>query len=215
MATVVVTGLACVLLLRQGRVKQSIVLGTAAAAAVIGGFLVAAALGGDAVYERYFDILETGIATSYQANRGNFLAYTMQHDLPEYPLGAGIGRWGMMILYFGRFDANPSPSLWAEIQITGWLYDGGIPLILTYSGAVLSVLLGLYRLASPAKAGALAYPALMGLCAALFLVVQSFAGPTFNSTGGMQFWLLAALVFRAAEMPGPRPAATARLLRGV
>jgi hypothetical protein len=202
MVTVLVTGLACVQLLRQGRVRQGVVLGAASAAAVVGGFLAAAAIGGDAVYERYFGILETGIAVSYQTNRGGFLEYTVRYGLTEYPLGAGAGRWGMMLVYFGHFDGNPSPPLWAELQITGWLYDGGIPLILTYLGAVGAVLLGLYRLAS--SAGPLAYPALMAFCAALFIAVQSFAGPSFNSTGGMQFWLLAALVFRAAGGRYPR-----------
>jgi hypothetical protein len=58
------------------------------------------------------------------------LKITFRKLLFEYPLGCGVGRWGMMTYYFGRFDANPNPAVFVEIQPTGWLFDGGIPLLL-------------------------------------------------------------------------------------
>ena len=45
----------------------------------------------------------------------------------------------------------------------------------------------------------MAYAALIALSVNLFTVLQASAGPTFNATGGMQFWLVAAIVFRAAD----------------
>ena len=53
--------------------------------------------------------------------------------LYEYPLGAGLGRWGMAAGYFGTAGA---PGLWAEIQITGWMIDGGVIMIVVYGGAI-------------------------------------------------------------------------------
>jgi hypothetical protein len=186
------------LLIRQGRYRYALILGAVAGGLVVGSFLLAVSLGGENVFERFFDIVETGVATSYQSNRGIFLEHTFRELVWEYPFGAGMGRWGMMIHYFGRFDGNPSPPLWAEIQITGWLYDGGIPLMITYSLAALMALFGLYRMATT-WGHTMAFPALVALCMNLFVVVQSLSGPTFNSTSGMQFWLVTALVFRAAE----------------
>jgi hypothetical protein len=206
MSVVLVLFVACLLLLRQNRTQQSITLGAIGGAIVVGGFLVAVTLGGDQVFDRYFSVLETGVVTSYSNQRGIFLEQTLKQLLGEYPFGAGIGRWGMMGHYFGRFDSNPSPPVWVEIQLTGWLVDGGIPLMVTYMGAILVVLFGLYRLTIPERGGVISYPALMALCAAAFLVVQSSAGPTFNATSGMQLWLLAALVFSADKYCRSTPA---------
>ena len=66
----------------------------------------------------------------YHSNRGHFLEDTIYNQLPEYPVGAGLARWGMMNRYFADKDDLLTPPLWVEIQWTGWLYDGGIPLIL-------------------------------------------------------------------------------------
>ena len=67
-----------------------------------------------------------------------FLSYTLQELLYEYPFGAGIGRWGMMSAYFGEPTNWQFPALWAEIQLTGWLYDGGVLLWICYAGAIVT-----------------------------------------------------------------------------
>ena len=85
-------------------------------------FSMAVQVGGEKVSSRYLDLAETGLLESYLKNRGHFLDYTFNHVLWEYPFGAGSGRWGMMNNYFGR--GSHISSLWAEIQLTGWLYDG-------------------------------------------------------------------------------------------
>ena len=119
-----------------------------AAALVVASFTWAVAVGGDSVVDRFQSLLETGVVQSYQENRGIFLTYTLQELLYEYPFGAGIGRWGMMSAYFGEPANWQFPSLWAEIQLTGWLYDGGILLWICYAAAVISATAHTYRIAS-------------------------------------------------------------------
>jgi hypothetical protein len=196
MVVVVIFAGMCVLLVRQGRYKYAVILGTVAAGLVVGSFLLAVGLGGESVFERFFGVVEEGVATSYQSNRGFFLDYTLREAAWQYPMGAGMGRWGMMTHYFGAFDNNPSPPLYVEIQITGWLFDGGIPLMITYPAAILTALYGLYRLATT-RGEAMAFPALVAICMNLFVVVMCLSGPSFNATSGLQFWLVTAVVFRA------------------
>ena len=122
--------------LRQGRVAHSAWILGSAAALVIASFTWAVAVGGESVLERFQSILDVGVVQSYQENRGIFLSYTLRELLYEYPFGAGIGRWGMMSAYFGEPTNWQFPALWAEIQLTGWLYDGGVLLWIFYAGAI-------------------------------------------------------------------------------
>ena len=81
-------------------------------------------------------LLGNGLFTTFQENRGLFLDYTFRDLLFQFPFGAGLGRWGMMQVYF------PDPSMWhappihVEIQPTGWLLDGGFPMWIFYGGAL-------------------------------------------------------------------------------
>jgi len=209
MVVVLIYAIMCVMLIRQGRYRYSLILGAIAGGLVVGSFLIAASLGGENLSQRFVSIVETGVGKSFQSSRGLFLDYALRETAWEYPLGAGIGRWGTMLHYFGVYDRNPSPPLHAEIQITGWLFDGGIPLMISYSLAIVATMWGLYRLATNPRQ-AMAFPALVAICMNLFVVVQALAGPSFNSTTGLQFWLVTALVFRAAEWRrAPRPAVPA------
>ncbi|HEX5272184.1 MAG TPA: hypothetical protein VFW33_16925 [Gemmataceae bacterium] len=196
LSVVAVFAVACLLLARQVRLRHGLFLATTASLLVVGSFLLAVTSGGAGVFQRFTGLFETGVVNSYQRSRGAFVEYTLTRAVFEYPFGAGVGRWGMMNYYFARFDANPGPPLYAEIQITGWVLDGGIPLLVAYAAAVAGALLGLYRLARGHSE--VAYPALVALCMNLIVVVQANAGLSFNSAEGMQFWLVTGLVFRAA-----------------
>ena len=46
---------------------------------------------------------------------------------PRVLIGAGLGRWGMAAGYFGTASL---PGIWAEIQVTGWVVDGGILMLI-------------------------------------------------------------------------------------
>ena len=92
--------------LRQGRVLQVgwLVLGGAAIVAM--SFMWASAIGGKTIETRFSALLGTGLFTTFQENRGLFLNYTFSDLLFRFPFGAGLGRWGMMNVYF------PDPSMW-------------------------------------------------------------------------------------------------------
>ena len=50
----------------------------------------------------------------------------------EHPLGAGLGRWGMMRIYFGDENNVDSPAIWSEVQFSSWILDGGIVLLVVF-----------------------------------------------------------------------------------
>ena len=64
----------------------------------------------------------------------------------QYPLGAGLGRWGMAAGYFGSANPN-SAAIWAEIQFTGWMIDGGVLMIALYMGAIVTATIAQWRVA--------------------------------------------------------------------
>ena len=182
--------------LRQGRVAHTAWILGSAFALVAASFVWAVAVGGESVTERFQSILDTGLVQSYQENRGLFLSYTLQELLYEYPFGAGIGRWGMMAAYFGEPNNWQYPALWAEIQVTGWLYDGGILLWICYAAAVLAATFHTYRIASEADEY-LSDLATMVLSVQVLVIGLCFTGPVFNTQMGIMFWLLSASVYGA------------------
>ena len=182
--------------LRQGRVLHTAWIVGSAAAVVIASFTWAVAVGGESVVERFQSMLDVGVVQSYQENRGIFLSYTLQELLYQYPFGAGLGRWGMMSVYFGEPENWRFPQLWAEIQITGWLYDAGILLWITYAGAVVTTTFHTYRLAS-SHDPRLSDLASMVLTTQVLVVGLCFTGLVFNTQMGIVFWLLSASVYGA------------------
>jgi hypothetical protein len=182
--------------LRQGRVAHSVWVVGSAAALIIASFTWAVAVGGDSVVNRFQSMLDVGVVQSYQENRGMFLSYTLQELVYEYPFGAGLGRWGMMSAYFGDPTNWQFPALWAEIQLTGWLYDGGVLLWTCYAGAVATAALYTYRIASSAETH-LTDLATMVLSVQVLVIGLCFTGPVFNTQMGIVFWLLSASVYGA------------------
>jgi hypothetical protein len=182
--------------LRQGRALQGSWRVSLAAALVIGSFVWAVTLGGDAVAERFEGILDSGVVDTYQENRGFFLEYTIRELVFEYPFGAGLGRWGMMSLYFGEPGNWQFPSLHAEIQLTGWLYDGGILMWVLYGMAIVMALRNTYRIAI-IREHPLHEFAVMALSVQVLIVGLCFTGPAFNTQLGILFWLMTATVFAA------------------
>lgn len=193
----------CALLLWQRRAFQALILSGLTALLLTTTFAWAVSLGGDSVRTRYLGLLEDGAVGSYQKNRGLFLEYTFNDLLAEYPLGAGVGRWGMMNYYFGRQDRALYPPLHVEIQVTGWLLDGGVPLWILYGGAIVLSLVAALRLALDRRDLGLAYAAAIVFCLCMLVLTQSFSGPSFNTQMGIHFWLLLAALHGAAA--GMRP----------
>lgn len=164
-------------------------------------FLWASSLGGEAVDSRFLDLRGQGALTVYQQERGNFIAYTVGDLLDQYPLGAGLGRWGMMNAYFGDPSAYEAEPIHAEIQLTGWLLDGGLLMWFLYGGAIITALLMVFRIAGRRRAPELGEAAVCVGAATVFVVGMSFAGPAFNTQLGVLFWFLIGALHGAEDRP--------------
>jgi hypothetical protein len=184
------------------------------ALAAVGGFTWAVGLGGTAITDRVNSLTAENPGEVYQNNRGQFLIYTIDEVLPEYPLGAGPGRWGMMFYYFGDQGSAKNPGLWAEIQWTGWLYDGGIALVLLYSLAIILAFRVTYTVALNQRSAELATLAAVIFAYDVGVLAATFDSCFFIGGGGLDFWMLNAMLFNAAyhtlRKPAPARAAAAR-----
>jgi hypothetical protein len=182
--------------LRQGRALHGSWRAMLAGGLVIGSFVWAVTLGGEGVSERFEGIISAGVVETYQENRGFFLDYTVRELAFEYPLGAGLGRWGMMAVYFGEPGNWQFPSLHVEIQPTGWLYDGGVLMWVLYGTAIAMAMRYSYRIAIM-REHPLHELASMALSIQVLIAGLCFTGPAFNTQLGILFWLMTAVVFAA------------------
>jgi hypothetical protein len=188
-----------VVVVRQGRVARAGWILGSAAVLIIGAFFWASSLGGESVEDRFLALKGQGALEAYQENRGMFLSYTVGELLSQYPLGAGVGRWGMMNTYFGDPSDFHAPPLYAEIQLTGWLLDGGWPMWILYGGALAVVLFTGFRRAI-ARDPELASVATVALASQVLITGMAMTGPAFNTQLGILFWTLAAGVHGAANV---------------
>jgi hypothetical protein len=183
----------------QKRVRRFVgIMATFACVAMLG-FGLAVSVGGRAVTDRLSTLTENNPGSVYYANRGFFLEYTLVDVVPTYPIGAGLGRWGMINRYFGD-RLGSSPPLWAEISWTGWAYDGGALLMLMYAVALLIALRIALRVATD-QDGLKPSP-LQTWGTVLFGYSVGVLATTFNShpfagTIGVDFWVLNSAVFSA------------------
>lgn len=184
------------------------------ALAAVGGFSWAVGVGGTAITDRVNSLTDENPGEVYQKNRGQFLLYTVNDVLPEYPLGAGPGRWGMMFYYFGDQGSTKNPGLWAEIQWTGWLYDGGVPLVLLYALAIVLAFRVAYKIALNQGSAELATLAAVVFAYNVGVLAATFDSCFFIGGGGLDFWMLNAMLFNAAyhtlRKPAPQSAEAAR-----
>jgi hypothetical protein len=161
------------------------------AAVFAAAFLLAMSIGGKAIANRFGSLTSQDPLQTYQSNRGVFIMLTLDTYLHEYPLGAGVGRWGMMRQYAKPYlERDAAKPLYAEIQLTGWLYDGGVLMWIFYGAAIGAALLYAYRKARHHEEREVRY--LAGLVLAMNMVVFLCAwdAPAFNDQFGIQFWTL-------------------------
>ncbi len=202
------TLVAGLVLVRSGHFQRAAALAGLGTMLVTTTFGWAVSVGGKAVFDRFMGIRETGVVESFQRNRGIFLEYTLEELLFDYPLGAGVGRWGMMNVYSRGLGDRTVDPIHVEIQLTGWLVDGGWPLLLCSCVAVGLALQRLYRLAVAAPNLEVAYAGTVAFSFGLAVAAQSFAGPVFNTQAGIMFWLIFSVVTRAdqlSHLPQPQP----------
>lgn len=201
-AVVAVVFLAALVWLRRGwdALRLAAVLPTAVAIS----FTAALAVGGGAVSGRLETLVSESPDSVYYQNRGRFLEATVNEMLPQYPAGAGLGRWGMTHRYFGDPNNPRSEPLWSEIQWTAWVLDGGLPLVLAYAAAVVVAVGATARVAArtpdPWLAGWASVVAAYGVA----VCAMTFGSIPFIGQAGMEFWFLNAAVWTAGRVTARR-----------
>jgi hypothetical protein len=195
-----------VVLGRRGELSRLVGVAIIVPALFLASFSWAVSVGGETVTNRLSSLTDDKFSQVYYRSRGVFLEHTVTTLLPEYPAGAGLGRWGMMNYYFGDNSDPERRAIWAEVQWTAWLLDGGVPLILLYSAALVVACLAAWRIAVRARRGTLEVWAALILAYNVGALAVTFNYPIFLSQGGLEFWLLNACLIGAAAA-SRRPAA--------
>jgi hypothetical protein len=172
----------------QKRSAKATTFGLLAGGIIAGSFVLAVTLGGQSITDRFMTLFAEDPMSVYYRARGVQLETTFTEMLYEYPLGAGLGRWGMAGGYFGTAGL---PGLWAEIQIAGWMIDGGVPMIFLYGGAIVVGALVQLRLARLTQYPRVAACAAVVLAANLGTTAMVFSFTPFVTQIGIQYWFLA------------------------
>jgi len=185
---------------RQGRVGRATQFAVLAGGVFFGGFILAVSLGGHEISDRFYSLFASDPLSVYRGARGAHFDMTFNELLVDHPFGAGIGRWGMPAAYFGTFSER-NPPIWAEIQLTGWMIDGGIFMFFLYGGALLVTAFNEWRVAMAsndrlATCGAVVLAANLGTAAMIF----SFT--PFVAQMGIQYWFLAGALHGVALRQG-------------
>ncbi|MBC8106775.1 MAG: hypothetical protein H7Z14_09315 [Anaerolineae bacterium] len=184
---------------RRGEFSRlvGVLLWLGAAVAVAG--TAAVVVGGETVTSRLMTLVEEDPTTVYMSNRGFFMEYTIRYAIPKYPVGAGPGRWGMMNYYFGTQDDPESEPLWSEVNWTAWTYDGGIPLLITYVGAIGIALWQAWKIGRDRTNGTMGQWGAVMFAYNIGCLAVTFNCNLFMGQSGLDFWLLNAAMFAAAE----------------
>jgi hypothetical protein len=186
---------------RQRRFARLTQFGLLAGGTVVGAFLLALTLGGSSIQERVMTLFASDPISVYHNARGVQLDITFRDLLYEYPIGAGLARWGMAAAYFQPTNLD-SPPLWAEIQFTSWMIDGGILLIVLYIGVLVVATLAQWRLAMLQGNARLATCAAVVMSANLGIAALIFTFTPFNTQVGIQYWFLAGALHGVASRHG-------------
>lgn len=191
------------ILAMQQRRARAVMFGGVAAAILVGTFSFALTLGGESIAERTMTLFAEDPVTLYSESRGGQLNYTFGELLKIYPLGAGLGRWGMIAAYFGAAGATPDASpLWVEIQVAGWAIDGGFVLLGLAVGALAVTLMSEAHVAWEHPDARVRACAAVILAANLGTAALIFTFTPFVTQIGLQFWFLAGALHGIA--PGRR-----------
>lgn len=162
---------------------------------IVLGFQLAFDLAGDTVTNRLATLVQADPTTVYKDNRGFMLEDAIVNLLPKYPLGAGLGHWGMMNIYFG----TPDDRIGAEVQWVGWILDAGIPMLIAYPVAVFAASYHAMRASFVPTAGRLAaWPAVIASYD-IGTLALCFSYAPFVGSAGLEFWLLNAVLMQVTR----------------
>jgi hypothetical protein len=186
---------------RQQRLARASAFAVLAGSVVVGGFVLAVALGGTSIQDRVMTLFAADPLTVYRQARGAQFDVTFGSLLVEHPLGAGLGRWGMAAAYFGTFSPL-SGSLWAEIQLTGWMIDGGVIMLALYGGALVVTTLSQWQVAMHPRYPRVATCGAVILSLSLGTAALIFSFTPFVTQIGIQYWFLAGALHGVATSYG-------------
>lgn len=179
----------------QKEIPKAVALAAIGVAMVAGSFFFAAILGGGETIDRFASLLEDDPTSVYYSSaRGYQLQYDTTAYLSAYPMGAGLGRWGMMRTYFGDDNNLASTPIWAELQYPAWALDGGIVLLVLYNVAVLISFIQEAKL-TVSKNRRLRDVAAVIFAANCGTIALIFGYTPFTTQVGLQYWFLGGLLF--------------------
>ena len=185
-------------LLVQRRVRNAAAFSGMLSVVVAGGLIFAVFLGGTSVMRRVTTLFEEDPFELYYASRGGQVVYAFQ-DAVDAPFGSGLGRWGMTAYYFFDESNLEAPPIWAEIQLSGWLIDGGIVVLGTYGIALLVSGLYDWRVTRFAPDSWVRASGGVVMAANAGTALLCFTFTPFLTAIGMQYWFLAGALFGVVE----------------
>jgi hypothetical protein len=191
-----------IMLVFQNQKKRVIGFGAVGFGLVAVGLTVATALAGDSVAERFRTLLEADPRDLYYQSRGIQVKSAMTELVDQYPLGAGLGRWGMLSFYFGERGPR-SRNMFAEVQPNAWMLDGGVPLVVLYSLVLIVTLFGDLLLIRSLRDPEDRLLATIVVAANVGTIGLVFTFIPFGTAVGMQFWFLEGML-RGAMADRPR-----------
>jgi len=186
---------------RQERFAKATQFAMLAGGIFVGGFVLAVSLGGGEIRDRFLTLFAADPLTVYQGARGDLFHMTFNELMVDHPFGAGLGRWGMPAAYFGSFTEQNAP-IWAEIQLTGWMIDGGVIMLALYGGALIVTALGQWRVAMVKNDERLATCGAVVLAASLGTAAMIFSFTPFVAQMGIQYWFLVGALHGVAVRKG-------------
>ena len=161
-----------------------------AAAIILVGLTASTVIGGESIRERFSTLLDDDPRSLYYASRGQQVQNGFNDVASQYPFGAGLARWGMMHGYFGDRSKLESTEIWAEVQPTVWLLDGGIFLLGLYSLALVLTAWYEWRLAMSLAALEDRFWAATVAAVNIGTLALVFSFVPFVTQVGLQYWFL-------------------------
>lgn len=198
LGTIGAGALLTVVAIGRGRLMSAAWIVGVGGAMVVAAFLWASSIGGESIVSRFGTIQGTGAIDAFQAGRGVFVRQTVGELLDQYPFGAGVGRWGMMNSYFGGGSNYGSAPIYVEVQLTGWLLDGGVLMWILYGGALLLTVWTVFR-GTASRNPALSEAAINVLAIDAFVLILAMVAPVFNTQLGLLFWTMTAALHGASR----------------
>ncbi|GAC1447704.1 MAG: hypothetical protein NVSMB9_30180 [Isosphaeraceae bacterium] len=179
----------------QGNVRNALALASGGAIMVVGSLFWVARTLGNRLIDRFAPIVSGDAGGFYYNSRGAYVEEALGRIVWEYPLGYGLGWYGMIYATFR--DPMRQSLVWAEVMISAWIFDGGILLLVAYGGALVAAVYDSLRIALTTPDRELAFWATVVVAFNLSIVANCFTYVTFLSSIGPQFWLLSAALHAA------------------